>query len=68
MYIELQIYKSKEGDGNDPGEVNSLKKRIAKLESDLKDKSDAFNRVSAELDQLKTSTEELKRRASVNTS
>lgn len=62
---EIQSLKNRESDGVDPSELNSLKKRIAKLEADLRDKSDAANRYSTELDQLRTASEELKRRASV---
>ena len=46
----------------------SLKKRILKLENDLRDKTTAANNLNAELDQLKTIMEELKRRASVSPS
>lgn len=60
--------KSKDSGLADPNEVNSLKRRVAKLESDLKDKTNQANAVSAELDQLKTDSEELKRKASVDIS
>lgn len=62
---EIQTLKTKDSDGVDPSELNSLKKRIAKLEADLREKTEAANRYSTELDQLRTASEELKRRASV---
>jgi chromosome segregation ATPase len=62
----LQDLKSKDSGLADPNEVNALKRRIAKLESDLKDKTNLANSISSELDQLKTDCEELRRRASVN--
>lgn len=65
IFNELQIIKSKDTVSSDPNEVVSLRKRILKLEGDLKDKAALANNLSAELDQLKTIMEELKRRASV---
>ena len=65
---ELQSLKSKDQGGVDPNELVNLKKKLAKSESDLKDKSAQFAQVSSELDQLRTASEELKRRASVSLS
>lgn len=62
---EIQILKSKDTGSADPSDIMSLKKRILKLESDLKDKTSLASNLNTELDQLKTVMEELKRRASV---
>lgn len=63
---ELQLLKSKDQGGVDPNELASLKKKLAKAESDLRDKTAQFAQVSSELDQMRTAMEELKRRASVS--
>lgn len=62
---ELNVFKNSQVTGSDPGEVNSLKRRLAKVEADLKDKSAQATQYANELDQLETAMEELKRRASV---
>jgi molecular chaperone GrpE (heat shock protein) len=65
---EIKILKANQLDANDPNEIASLKKRIARLESDLKDKTEAYSRISAELENLKNVMEELRRKASVSPS